>query len=174
MRRLPLRMSGWAVRLKKDSIVAHRSFAWIAFVAVSLTAVPAVAQECAREVEEISDRLGIEVVSPEFFTDLDGIPNINIDQSRIDIDRSRISDTQLFDELQTPEAQMARRLTGQIDATGGGPRETLWVHDYDAPDVLLARSRLVGARTFSLLGREDFCRRGLQEAKEILGPLLDQ
>lgn len=156
-----------AVQRKKESVVLHRSFAWVAFIAVSLTAAPAVAQECAREVEEIGDRLGIEVISPEFFTDLDAIPSISID-------RTRETDAELFAEIQTPEAQMARRVTGQIDVTGAGPRETLWVHDYDAPDVLLARSRLVGARTFSLLGREDFCRRGLEEAKEILAPLLDQ
>ncbi len=135
----------------------------VATVALWLVALPAVAQECAREVEEIGDRLGIEVVSPEFFSELDA-----------DFDVRQATSSEILEQLQTSEAQAARSLVTGRGLSGAAPTTPLWVHDYDAPDTLLARSHLVGARTFSLLGREDFCRRGLDEAKEILGPLLDQ
>lgn len=133
---------------------------------------PAFAQQCAEEVEALGDRLGIETVSPEFFTEIDVTS---------DLDVRGATNQELLEQLQTPEAETVKKLGGRLNLQGrmdlvGAQRRTepLWVHDYDAPDLLLARSRMVGARTFSLLGREEFCRRGLEEAKQILGPLLDQ
>ena len=143
-----------------------------ASLALGLTAMPAFAQQCAEEVEALGERLGIETVSPDFFTEIDVTG---------DLDVRGATNQELLDQLQTAEAQTVKKLGGRLnlqgrmDLVGAEARtEPLWVHDYDAPDMLLARSRLVGARTFSLLGREEFCRRGLEDAKQILGPLLDQ
>lgn len=158
--------SSWMRRVysaERKDVLALRKGTLVATAAFWLMAGSAIAQECAREVEEIGDRLGIEVVSPEFFSELD-----------LDFNARSASDSAIFGQIETAEAQTARSLVTRRGLSGAAPTTPLWVHDYDAPDLLLARSHLVGARTFSLLGREDFCRRGLDEAKEILGPLLDQ
>ncbi len=155
-----------------ESAVTQQRLILLTSLAFWLAATPAVAQQCAEEVEALGDRLGIETVSPEFFTEIDVTG---------DLDIRGATNQELLDQLQTPEAQTVKKLGGRLnlesrmDLVGAERRtEPLWVHDYDAPDMLLARSRLVGARTFSLLGREEFCRRGLEEARQILGPLLDQ
>ena len=159
------------LRLKRKSFVAQQKNLIPTALALCLFAAPAMAQQCAEEVEALGERLGIEVVSPEFFTEID---------IASDLDVRTATNKELLEQLQTSEAETVKRLGGRLniedrlDIVAINETEPLWVHDYDEPDVLLARSRLVGARTFSLLGREDFCRRGLDEAKLILGPLLDQ